>query len=149
MTVGQRIREKRIELGLTQEELAFKMGYSGKSSVCAAEICGDNITTTKVQKFATALGVSPIYLMFGTDDDAEKQKEDIRKLTAFFKDKVNKFSQMETGSNDDVLKQILALVSNNPDEIREFLNFYNAFKNLPKSKRDAIRALLEFPQSDS
>lgn len=63
MTVGDRIRERRIELGLTQEELATRMGYSGKSSVCAAETGGDNVTTTKVKKFAMALGCSPRYLM--------------------------------------------------------------------------------------
>lgn len=63
MTVGERIRNRRIELGLTQEELAIRMGYNGKSSVCAAETKGDNVTTTKVQKFAMALGVSPSYLL--------------------------------------------------------------------------------------
>ena len=68
MTVGQRIRQKRIEKGLTQEELAQKMGYSGKTSVSAAENCGDNITTTKVRKFAEALGVTFRYLM-GYEDE--------------------------------------------------------------------------------
>ena len=63
MTVGNRIKQRRIELGLTQSELAERMGYSGKSTVCMAEICGDNITTTKVKKFADALGVTPRYLM--------------------------------------------------------------------------------------
>lgn len=63
MTVGQRIKQKRLELGLTQLELAEKMGYSGKTSVSAAENCGDNITTSKVRKFADALGVSFYYLM--------------------------------------------------------------------------------------
>ncbi len=63
MTVGNRIKQRRLELGLTQKELAEKMGYSGKTSVCAAEMCGDNITTTKVKKFADALGVTTRYLM--------------------------------------------------------------------------------------
>jgi len=67
MTVGQRIRARREELGLTQTELALQMGYSGKSSVSEAEKCGDNITTTKVHKFADALGVSFRHLM-GLDD---------------------------------------------------------------------------------
>lgn len=68
MTVGQRIKKVRIDKGLTQIELAEKMGYSGKTSVSAAENCGDNITTTKVQKFADALGVSFHYLM-GYEDE--------------------------------------------------------------------------------
>ena len=77
MTVGQRIREKRIELGLSQTDLALRMGYSGKSSVCAAEICGDNITTTKVEKFAKALGVSVKYLMFGEDELPSSSNKDV------------------------------------------------------------------------
>ena len=68
MTVGNRIRQRRLELGLTQTELAEKMGYSGKTSVCMAEKSGDNITTTKVRKFADALGVSFRYLM-GYEDE--------------------------------------------------------------------------------
>lgn len=68
MSVGERIRNKRIELGLTQEELALRMGYSGKSSVCKAETYGDSVTTAKIQKFADALGVSFSYLM-GWDEE--------------------------------------------------------------------------------
>lgn len=67
MTVGERIKQKRIELGMSQEELSKKMGYSGKSSVCKAETYGDNITTSKIQRFADALGTTPSYLM-GWDD---------------------------------------------------------------------------------
>ena len=71
MTVGNRIKQRRIELGLTQSDLAERMGYSGKTSVCMAENCGDNITTTKVRKFAEALGVSFRYLMGYEDDDGQ------------------------------------------------------------------------------
>ncbi len=63
MTIGERIRKRREELGLSQEELAVKMGYSGKSTVCKAETCGDNVTTSKVRRFADALGCSYWHLM--------------------------------------------------------------------------------------
>ena len=63
MTVGDRIRKRRIELDLSQEELAKRMGYSGKSTICKAETWGNEITTTKVKKFADALNVSFEYLM--------------------------------------------------------------------------------------
>ena len=68
MTVGNRIKERRLALGMTQEDLATKMGYKGKTSVCAAEKCGDNITTTKVHKFADALDCTFHYLM-GYEDE--------------------------------------------------------------------------------
>lgn len=31
--IGQRIKQRRIELGMTQEELAHKMGYASKTSI--------------------------------------------------------------------------------------------------------------------
>ena len=69
MTVGERIKQRRIELGLSQEDLAKRMGYSGKSSVCKAETSEDNITTTKVSKFAKALNCSEKYLMGWEEQD--------------------------------------------------------------------------------
>lgn len=63
MTVGERIRERRIALGMSQEDLAAKMGYSGKSTICKAETHGDNITTTKIARYAEALNCSFDYLM--------------------------------------------------------------------------------------
>ena len=77
MTVGERIKKRRIELGWTQDELAERMGYKGRTSVCMAEKWGDDITTTKVMKYAEALGVSSHYLMFGYETPEE---ETIRKL---------------------------------------------------------------------
>ena len=71
MTVGERIKQKRLELGWTQDDLAKRMGYNGRSGVCAAETKGDNITTTKVKKFADALGVTPRWLMGYEDNEPD------------------------------------------------------------------------------
>lgn len=80
MTVGERIKQKRIELGWSQSELASRMGYSGKSSVCKAETYGDSITTAKVTKFAEALGVTEAYLM-GWEDHVEERKSYAEEVT--------------------------------------------------------------------
>ena len=74
MTVGERIRQRRIELGMSQSDLAKKMGYSGKSSVCKAETYGNDVTTSKVRKFADALGVTSAYLMGWEDEYIEIEK---------------------------------------------------------------------------
>lgn len=78
MTVGDRIKERRIELGLTQEELAKRLGYKGRTSVCVVETGGDNVTTTKVKKFAEALNVTPAYLMGWEIDQEEPDVNDER-----------------------------------------------------------------------
>lgn len=63
MTVGERIKQRREELGLTQMQLAYKMGYNTRSSISRTEQAGDDIGTNRIVKFAEALNVSPAYLM--------------------------------------------------------------------------------------
>lgn len=66
-TLGQRIRKKRLELHLSQEELAKRLGYKSRSSINKIELGLNDITQSKVAEFAYALGVSVAYLM-GWDD---------------------------------------------------------------------------------
>lgn len=62
MTIGERIREKRESLGMTQEELAIKLGYAGRSSVNKVEN-SEEVSMKKVKKYAEALNTSVAYLM--------------------------------------------------------------------------------------
>lgn len=76
MTTGDRIRQLRKEKGWTQEELARRCGYSGKSVISKAEASRGFIKTEKVKKIADALGVSPSSLidwgaMASTPDDSD------------------------------------------------------------------------------
>ena len=77
--IGQRIKQKREELGWTQEELATKMGYKSKSTINKIEMCINDVSQSKVVKFAEVLGTSVAHLM-GWDQEeidavAEMQKE--------------------------------------------------------------------------
>ena len=68
-TLGQRIRRRREELNLTQQELAERLGYRSKVSVSNAENDRDDMTTTRISKYAEALEVSEAYLMGWTEED--------------------------------------------------------------------------------
>ena len=68
--VGERIRKRRKELGLTQTELAIKTGYSDKSAISKIENRGDDLNQSKIAKFAEALDTTPSYLMGWTEDPA-------------------------------------------------------------------------------
>jgi len=61
--IGEKIRFKREELGLTQEELATKMGYKSKSTINKIEMGINDITQSKIVAFAKALRTTPAYLM--------------------------------------------------------------------------------------
>ena len=53
--VGKRIKQRRKELGLSQEELASRMGFKSKQSISNVEIGRDNLTADRVTAFAKAL----------------------------------------------------------------------------------------------
>lgn len=69
MTIGERIRDRRIELGMTQDELAQKVGYKSRSSVNKIE-SSRSLPLSKVQKMADALDTSPSFLMGWNDSDS-------------------------------------------------------------------------------
>lgn len=59
MKTGEIIKELRLKLGLTQQELADKVGYTSRSSINKIETCQNGISQSKILNFANALGVSP------------------------------------------------------------------------------------------
>ena len=69
--IGTRIMERRQQLGLTQEDLAFRMGYKTKSAINKIELGINDVSQTKVVKFAEALHTSVAYLM-GWEEQKEK-----------------------------------------------------------------------------
>lgn len=67
MNIGDRIKEKRLELNLSQDELAKKVGYKSRSSIQKIE-ASRNLPLDKVTKMARALGCTEAYLMGWTED---------------------------------------------------------------------------------
>ena len=63
-----RVKELREKLGMTQEELAHKLGYRSKSSVAHIEN-GRDIPRAMVEKLAKILKTTPQYLM-GWENDS-------------------------------------------------------------------------------
>lgn len=73
MTLGSRVTARRKELGMTQEELAKKMGYQSRSSINKVE-CGREVSQRIIVRLAEALDVSVPYLM-GWERSPEQQAE--------------------------------------------------------------------------
>lgn len=86
MNVGERIRIRREALGMTQEDLALKMGLKGKSSISRIESAGDIISTKNVAKYAKALGTTPAYLMGWADKTSD---ENIRDEIVYYCQRLN------------------------------------------------------------
>lgn len=68
MNIGDRIKERRLDLGMTQEELADKVGFKARASVSRLEGGDRNIPLSKLKKLAEVLETTVGYLM-GMEDN--------------------------------------------------------------------------------
>lgn len=77
MTTGERIKRARQLNGMTQEELATKIGYkSGKQAISQIERDKADIPLAKLKLLAEALGVTTSYLAgYDTDKESLLQEE--------------------------------------------------------------------------
>ena len=67
--IGQRIKQVREALGMTQAELARRMGYSARSTINRIENGSQAFPMKKLAKFAQVLDVTPAYLAGFTEAD--------------------------------------------------------------------------------
>ena len=74
MTIGDRIRNRRIELGLSQDEVAKRLGYKSRSSVNKIETARE-IPSRKIEEMARILDCSPGYIMGWTEDDQNTESQ--------------------------------------------------------------------------
>ena len=70
MNIAERIKFLRLKKGMTQEELAIKLGYKSKSSVAHIEN-GRDIPRSMVVTLAQILDTTPAYLM-GWDEESNE-----------------------------------------------------------------------------
>ena len=76
MTIGDRIKTRREELNMSQEELALKSGYKSRSSINKIEMDGRGLPQSKIKAIADALGTTPSYIMGWADEWDEKYNKD-------------------------------------------------------------------------
>lgn len=83
MTVGERIKSRRLELKMTQEGLANKLGYKSKTSINKIELGVQYPPQKKIAEFARALETDPAVLMGWQEhieEFLEREKNDIQKI---------------------------------------------------------------------
>lgn len=70
--IGERIKNRREELHLSQEELAKQMGYKSRSSINKMELGIQDVPQRKIKQFAKVLQCSIGYLL---EDDKNEQPQ--------------------------------------------------------------------------
>ncbi len=73
MTIGQRIKVRREELNMSQEELAKRIGYKSRSSINKIELDLYSLQQSKIKAIADALDTTPSYIM-GWDEEASRNE---------------------------------------------------------------------------
>lgn len=71
--LGEKIKKFRKSLGMTQVELAKKVGYCNRNAISMIEIGKNDVPTEKLSKIAIALGVSVSDLL---EDNKPKVHDD-------------------------------------------------------------------------
>ena len=84
-TIGSRIKRRREELGITQDELANLLGYKSRSSVHKIELGKRSIPPDKIKAIADALNTTPEFIMgWGansqTDDDITRSEKGVPEI---------------------------------------------------------------------
>lgn len=71
MTLGDKIRIRREEAGLSQDDLARKLGYKSRSTIAKLESGVNDLTQSKLKAFADALNTTVADLL-DWDEPQEK-----------------------------------------------------------------------------
>lgn len=109
-TVGERILIARKQLGLTQEDLAKRMGYKSKSTINKIEMGINDIPQSKIVMFAKVLDTTPAYLM-GWDEKIPSEDKPIT-LTEGEKMMLDLFNRVPEEQQNLVLQMIRAALGN-------------------------------------
>ena len=73
--IGKNIRKLREKRGMSQEELAIKIGYKSKSSINKIELGLNDVSRSKVELIADALYTTPAVLMGWVDEEVREQDD--------------------------------------------------------------------------
>lgn len=107
MTIGERIRFRREELHLSQEELAKRLGYKSRSSINKIELGLYNLKQSKIKAIADALETTPSYIMGWDDEKAPVSVVEDERVREF----ISLFSQLSESQQKIIVAQIKGILA--------------------------------------
>lgn len=115
MTIGQRIKQRREEIKMSQEELAHKIGYKSRSSINKIELDIQQLTQRKIKAIADALDTTANYIL-GIDEEVQRQEQELCDLFSmcYGKDSytvVQRFLRLDNNDRSAVSNMIDSLLS--------------------------------------
>lgn len=129
MSLGQNIRLFRERLGMSQEELAKKLGYKDRSTIAKIENNVNDLTQSKIVAIADVLKTTPAALM-GWEDGSTTELARLCKETSKYR--VENVSEEEY----DVLHKYRCLDDRGKSAVRNTLE--HEYASRPGKKSDSI-----------
>lgn len=117
MTIGQRIKQKREELGMSQEELAKRLGYKSRSSINKIELDIQNLTQSKIKAIADALHTTTDFIMGWDEEIVVCRKQELCELFQMCHGKeafqmVQSFLKLDQSDRLIIYGEILGMLKN-------------------------------------
>ena len=116
MTIGQRIKIRREELNMSQDDLAKKVGYKSRSSINKIELDLYSLKQSKIKAIADALETTPSYIM-GWDEEAEEAKKTV--------------PSEEDSLNAEIIKLFMGLTADQKKEALNYLRYLSTKSENP------------------
>lgn len=96
--IGQKVRARRLELGMTQEQLAHKMGYKDKTAINKIELNKNDVNQRNLKKLSEALNVPQTYFI----DDVEHEPHTSEIVAQY----AQKLAELPPNLQDNVMQYI-------------------------------------------
>ena len=147
MTIGERIRNRRKELGLSADDVAERLGKNRATVYRYESNYIENMPLSVLEPLAEALHTTPTYLMGWDDDPTDYDDPDIvadnagALLDAFDGD-VRMAAAVRKATDEDALNEVFAASSDKesfyedlPEEARAELDNYKEYLKLKYGKK--------------
>lgn len=137
MTMYDRIRKLRLEHGMSQEDLAKKVGYKGRSMIARVESGQVDISQSKVKAFAAALDTTIDYLMDGRENVVHSMLPIggiSRPFHPFVKDIIDR-SLEESSPDKDLLSLFHTMTDTDKDKLLDYARFIVDSYKRPDKRR--------------
>ena len=116
MEIGERIRQMRIGLGLSQDELAKLVGYKSRSSINKIEIGERDITQSTIVAFAKALHTTPSKLM---DWEYAEGTETTVNLCQEHQNVLNLYDQLHDDDKIRIVTKMETIIEDYPENVQQ------------------------------
>ena len=118
MPIGQKIKQRRVELGWSQRELAEKMNYNNNSTIARIENGKVDIPQSRIVQFSEVL-VVPISHLMGWEEEMQVQPAEMAE---------RHFEMVMDGDLNDIFEDFRKLDSKQRQIIKDMVHSLAATK---------------------